>query len=157
MNSRQPVSEALMSHPYQASTTEQMGNHETYLFQIGTGLGLCGDQCTLFVQQVLAQASLQVAYRKVGLPLRIWLAQMMVHKCLFHISSELFRQMGRSGREVALYSPNMPLSFWAVYRLRHTIGLTEAETSLVLKTSVGQVKERWSRALACIHKHRNSG
>ncbi len=94
--------------------------------------------------------------------LRIWLTKLLVHKCIFKISSELFSQ-GNSSKTLGHYygygdshklnQKHMPLSFRAVFILKNIVGFDENEIAEILNTTPLSVKQRLNKARAYVNNH----
>src|SRR5215203_2685533 len=115
------------------------------LQQIGERFGFSERQAGDLVQQTYAHSHNRDTVHRFSR--RVGLAKILVHKCIFTISTELFLQPGpasQKDRPASLdYScrhaaalQRMPLSFRAVYILNHVTGFTERETAEILNTSV---------------------
>lgn len=128
-----------------AALDEQM--HYSELFNIGTALGLYERQTILFVQDVMNNSAPQYLKQKQCLTFRIWLIKKMVHKCLFYIGSELCSQPLQFENSKNFYLPHMPISYWAVYKLHHSVGLSHAEIAIALNTTPLQIRARLNKAL----------
>ena len=98
-----------------------------------------------------------------NLPGRLWLAKVLVHQCVFRISSELFRQAGNIAEKKyaglwndddsdkttgAPHLQSMPLSFRVVYILSQLIGFTATEIAAIVNAPLFTVKERHYKAQA---------
>ena len=153
MNTYQPTTNNRMSYPMQEVSKLPIPDLGTALYEVGTALGLRDKQAVLFAQEVLYKAMHNSFNAKGKWPLRIRLIQMMVYKCLFHISSELLMHSFKNVSSDTFYIPQMPLSYWAVYILHHTIGLSKNEIAFILNTSVLQVNKRLNKALEYIYSH----
>jgi hypothetical protein len=133
------------------------------LQKIALSFGLGESQAGALVHHTYAYAGSHPEDPAHPLPQRVRLAKILVYKCVFTLSCELFRQSGcpaEKDQPPSLYYSyrcrpageghlhHMPLSFRAVYILSHLIGFTERETAEILNTTVLNVKERCTRARA---------
>ena len=153
MNTYQPSIKNRISYPEHDVSKMPIPDLGTALFTVGTAQGLRDKQAALFAEEVLHKAE-HVFFNAEGQwPFRIHLIQMMVYKCLFHISSELSMHSFKNVSTDTFHIPQMPLSYWAVYILHYTIGLSKNEIAFILNASVLQVNSRLIKALEYIYKH----
>jgi DNA-directed RNA polymerase specialized sigma24 family protein len=141
----------------------EIRKHTSLLTAIARGFGFGEREACDLLEQVRAYALTHPA--ATCYPFRIWLSKIMVHACTFRIGSKLCSQSGRipeqkqtgfwdgypsypNGREQNLQ--DMPLSFRAVYLLRHHLGFTTGEVAWLLNTTLPKVTERYAHAVAIL-------
>ena len=141
---------------------------ESLLYKIGIAFGLDYSETANLVKQVYADSAKNKIEQEHPGALRICLSKLMICKCIFIISSKLFRQatgVENNPTSLKYYSnykspgiiptPAMPLSYRAAYILHHTIGFTEAEISNLLNITAVKVKERINKARHFINSSKN--
>ena len=136
--------------------------HESLLHKIATSFGLSDNESSNVIKQVYSDADRYNGYKNNGLSVRILLSKIMVHKCIFRISSEYFNSNGSSAGNVKgislPYYRNyksrglqcMPLSVRTVFVLS-TIGFNETEIAEILNTTIIDIKERFNKASVFIN------
>jgi DNA-directed RNA polymerase specialized sigma24 family protein len=143
---------------------KRVREHEALLYKIAISLGYFDNDVSDLVYQVCSYATRHYADKENRLSLRVWLSKMMVHKCIYGISSKLFSQgydlsakpvfnqhySGYSFRQEAA-ALNMPLSFRAVYALHQLLRFDEIEIAAILNIDVVSVKKRLNKALLFIN------
>jgi DNA-directed RNA polymerase specialized sigma24 family protein len=142
---------------------------EPLLYKIARSFGLSNSESQDLIQQVYSYALKDYLTNENHHPLRIRLVKMVVHKCIFIISSRLFNQFdsctGKNNAESLSYyyaylsaqrskSGDMPLSFRVVFILKN-MGFNENEIAAILNTTTIKVKERFGKALAYRYGWRN--
>ncbi|HEY9363494.1 MAG TPA: sigma factor [Chitinophagaceae bacterium] len=135
------------------------------LYEIARSFGFDEKESQELVQQSCLYASRHIEEEANHFSFRIWLSKILVYKCIFKISSELFSQAGTDTEENAFCSlgysrykssrgfnvQTMPLSLRAVFILNN-IGFNESEMAEILNTTLLKVKERLSKANAFLNK-----
>jgi DNA-directed RNA polymerase specialized sigma24 family protein len=137
--------------------------HEGLLYKIAASLGYLDNDMPDLVNEVCSYATRHYGDKEGELSLRVWLAKMMVYKCIYGISCKLFSQGFALPEKPAFNSNyscysishapallNMPLGFRAVYILHH-IGFDEVEIATILNTDVIAIKKRFNQALLFIN------
>jgi DNA-directed RNA polymerase specialized sigma24 family protein len=135
---------------------EDFNHYRPLLYTISVRLGLSEKDAFSIVEEICVPGKKSFEDQKEGLSTRLWLSRLTVRRCIFIISSRLFRQIG-NGRETAMdlgYIPvstalqKLPLSYRTIFTLIHCIGFTEKETAQLLNITPIQVKERLAKALS---------
>lgn len=139
----------------------EIRKHTSLLSTIARGFGFGEREACDLLEQVRAYALTHPAATCYSL--RIWLSKIMVHTCTFRIGSQLCSQSGHAPeqKQTGFWDghpsypnegePNlqdMPLSFRAVYLLRHRLGFTTGEVAWLLNTTPPKVTERYTHAVA---------
>lgn len=133
--------------------------HEELLSKIASGFGFSESEANDMMREIVSYAHSHYTNMQHGLSLRMWLSKMMVHKCVFKISSRLFSEMNPGVKNTSFIGytnkqeQEMPFSFKAVYILKTVVGFTETEIAEVLNTTVANAKERLTKARMFIIKH----
>ena len=136
--------------------------YEPLLYQTAISFGFNDNELNDLVQQVCSHGSRSYTHQRNFFSLRIWLTKLLVHKCIFKISSELFSQ-GNSSKTLGHYygygdshklnQKHMPLSFRAVFILKNIVGFDENEIAEILNTTPLSVKQRLNKARAYVNNH----
>jgi DNA-directed RNA polymerase specialized sigma24 family protein len=146
------------------STPEQLhpDRYNGLLYQIARSFGFSDAEAGELVLATHASARRHQADQS-GLPYRVWLSRVLVHRCVFRISSELFGQVGGPVEKKhpglldddypyttagGQHLQQMPLSFRVVYILRDFIGFTAPEIAAIINAPLFTVKERYYKAQA---------
>lgn len=149
---------ALTNHYLEQARTDK---HSALLYRIADSFGF-GHEAGELVRTTYTYACSHRTEQG-SLPCRVWLARILVHQCVFCISSALFRQAGgpaekkspgllddyyrytTTGRQ---HLHDMPLSFRVVYILSQVIGFTASEIAAIVNAPLFTVKERYYKAQA---------
>lgn len=121
--------------------------YESLLYKIATNFGFSDSKAMDIVQQVCSCFIKPYADRQNDTSLKIRLSKVMVHKCIFELSSQLFSQ-NRDAEKTRV--TGMPLSSHAVFILHDIIGFDECEVAEMLNINLHQVKQRHNKALLFI-------
>lgn len=157
--------------PALATSDPEQRHHEEYntlLHKIAGSFGFSNAETEELVRATRAYACSHKTDQG-SLPCRVWLAKVLVHQCVFRISSELFRQAGSAAEKKYAglwnddyldstigvpYLQKMPLSFRVVYILSRLIGFTATEIAAIVNAPLFTVKERYYKAQAFLLAHR---
>jgi hypothetical protein len=130
--------------------------YEALLYKIAISFGFNDCETMDLVQEVGSCSNTYCADRPNSGSLKIWLSKLMVHKCIFKISSQLFSQNsnaekinhlptgGGSGHKNS-QTTDIPLSLRSVSILSDIIGFDEIEIAEILNTTPLQVKQRLNK------------
>jgi hypothetical protein len=132
--------------------------YKLLLHSIATSLGLGEKESQELVEYVCLIGKKNYTYQKENYTLKIWLSKILVHNCIFRISSSMFSQNANTANSFQtanhhfMASPfsKIPISFGTAYVLFHSIGFNESEVAQILNISLMQVKERLAKAMIII-------
>jgi hypothetical protein len=141
------ASSALKADNNDASTEQKFRQHDMLLYKIAAGFDLDSSERYDLVEEVHSYATRHASVHEGLLPTKVWLAKLMVHKCVFTISSRLFQQPETSTKQ-------MPLSFRTAYLLNNLVGFNEAEIAAILNTTPLKIKERLCKAFLFLQRNR---
>ncbi|HEU4634519.1 MAG TPA: hypothetical protein VFS22_11065 [Flavisolibacter sp.] len=142
--------------------------YEPLLRKIASCFGLAIQETERLLKEVYASANFHGAGPDTSASIKMHLSKMMVRKCIFQLSTELFSRSGfyrghatRPSLTCALgyedtntfHFHDMPLSFRAVYILKTNAGFAESEIAEVLNASSIQVRERLAKARLFINTY----
>jgi DNA-directed RNA polymerase specialized sigma24 family protein len=144
-----------------SSYGQEAKKYKVLLHSIAINLGLNEKESEDLAEHVCLIGGKHFPYQKENFTLRIWLSKILVHDCIFKISSSLFSQNVNAANffqtNSYLNSPaefKIPISFRTVYILVNSIGFTEPEVAQMLNITPMQVRERLAKAMAIIKSQR---
>lgn len=155
-----PVAKTLTEEKF-TSYREDSKKYITLLHTIATNLGLVEKESMKLAEYVCIIGERSFGYQKEKFTLRIWLSKVLVHNCIFKISSALFSQKANTAdffqannylNSSAVFK--LPISCRTVYILVHSMGFTVPEVAQILNINPLQVRERLSKAMAIIKSQR---
>jgi len=147
-----PMAGAVLEKDF-TSCGQQVKKYKTLLYSIATNLGLNEKESKELAEYVCVVGERNFAYQKEGFTLKTWLSKILVHNCIFTISSCLFSQnssLQTTNNDLIAPLSKVPISFGTVYILFHSIGFTESEIAQILNITPMQVKERLAKAMMII-------
>ena len=137
--------------------------HKTLLCEIVSGMGFSPVESSKILEEVFVQSEKRFADYSGIIPFKLWLAKMLVRKCIFRISENFFNGQANVQVKSATFlsystgksifdtgQKQMPLSFWVVHLLHNRIGFTEREIAQILNTTPVNVSERLKNVLSFI-------
>ncbi len=130
---------------------EQPRNYKALLYSIAVNLGFNEKESWTLIENVCLIGERNYARQKKSVTMKVWLSKMLVHHCIFRISSRLFSQ-SRNETDHLNTSPflKIPISYRIVYILIHIAGFTEPEAAQILNCTRTQVSERFAKALLAL-------
>jgi RNA polymerase sigma-70 factor (ECF subfamily) len=149
----------------QKVAAEKIKKYEPLLHKIANSFGFSNSETSELVQKVCLQIYRTYTNQDIRFPLKVWLVKVLVHKCTFKISSELFSQHHKEPAHIKLMCLNfhsasgglrlkeMPLSLRAVYIMTNMFQFNEIEVAEILNITPFKVKERLHKALAFLKNH----
>jgi RNA polymerase sigma-70 factor (ECF subfamily) len=145
-----------------AHCAENPEKYRIFLYSIAANLGLSEKESKELAEYVCLIGERDFADQKEGITLKIMLAKILVHNCIFKISSSLFSQNANTADSFQtvdnyLIAPSLskvPISFRIVYILFHSTGFTESEVAQILNITPIQVRERLAKAKTIIQSQR---
>jgi DNA-directed RNA polymerase specialized sigma24 family protein len=156
----------LLSRPYlpteddkTISIKTRIDKHGDLLTRILYGLGLGKTESGRILEEVCLQAQKQYADYSGIVPFRVWLAKILVRKCIFKLSEDFFKcqtneQVPAFGTYTIAKSifevrqEGMPLSLLVVYQLHHHFGFSDNDIAEILNTNPMNIKERLTKVLS---------
>jgi DNA-directed RNA polymerase specialized sigma24 family protein len=149
-----------------AGTIEtKIRKHSDLLKQIACGLGFNSVESHRIVEDVFLQAKDHYIDYHGTYQFKVWLAKILVRKCIFNLSTDLFNSVSNmevTEQAAGNYSTlndlctnkeeQMPLSCWVVYILNKVTGFSEIEIGEILNISSIKVRERLNKGLLLIAK-----
>jgi DNA-directed RNA polymerase specialized sigma24 family protein len=145
-----------------------MQKYEKLMYKITASFGFSDSESDDLVSEVSFYAHSHRSYPENRFLLRARLSKIMVHKCIFRISSRLFSQHTSTGKEPGIlgYYPgcksspgtncqDIPLSFRVVYILNDVIGFNEVEIAEILNITSIRVKDRLNKARPLLKNRSN--
>jgi hypothetical protein len=129
------------------STERKIRPYDSLLYKIAAEFGFDSSDRQELVEEVHSFASRHPEGQEELLPKKIWLAKLIVHKCVFKISSQMFQQPETCTKQ-------MPLSFRTAYLLNNLVGFNEEEIAVILNTTPINIKQRLHRAILFVHRNR---
>jgi hypothetical protein len=146
-----------------SSNAEKFKACEPLLHKIILSFGFYDNESRYLIDQVYACAHSNYGCEENNQSVRIGLVKMVVHQCIYKISSRLFSQVNSNMEKkidkdlthsFAYNNTNtfklqqMPLSIRAVFILKNNLGFSENEIAIILNISTHKVKERFNKAIA---------
>lgn len=130
---------------------EQPKKYKALLYSIAIHLGLDDKESEEITENICLAGERDHARQKKSYTMKLWLSKMLVHHCIFRISSRLFSE-NRNAIDHLNTSPvlKIPISYRIVYILIHIAGFTEMEAAQILNCTRMQVSERLAKALLAV-------
>jgi DNA-directed RNA polymerase specialized sigma24 family protein len=140
------------------SCGQEAKKYKTLLQAIATDLGLSEKDSMGLAEYVCLIGERKFADQKEIFLLKTWLAKILVHNCIFKISSSMFSQNANAANSfqaannhlIASPLSKIPISFRTVYILFHSAGFAEPEVAQILNITTMQVRERLAKGMAII-------
>ena len=147
-----------------SSAQPKTGKYELLLSKIAMGFEFSVKESSALAQQVCADGLKYFEHQDDSAQMKIMLSKIMVHKCIFKISSQYFSSNHTREEIVGTgYFPfytnyavsrfrNLPLSLRAVAILNN-LHFSETEIAQILNASLSAVKDRLKKATAIINNN----
>jgi hypothetical protein len=129
--------------------------YKTLLRAIAISLGLSESESNQIISDACMLADNTYDIEKDDVPLKIWLTKIVVHRCIFKISNQIFSHQEKIVKSVwsvhanliSFRVPQIPLTFKTIYILMHGLGFTETDAAHILNINQLEVRERLRKAM----------